>query len=64
MPNKISKADMSIGRSTNGTFFIKFENDDSFIEATLSAEDYAKASTGMAVKCDLNIESQPQNNQD
>ena len=46
---EIDNVDVMMGRSTDGTFFIRIETDNNSTEVQLTPEAYAKASTGIEV---------------
>jgi hypothetical protein len=45
-----NNVDVNMGRNTDGTFYIRIESDGGITEVKLTAENYAKASVGIAVK--------------
>lgn len=53
MSVKEEDANVSMGRYTEGTFFIHIESESGLIEVEMFPENYAKASIGMIVKAKL-----------
>lgn len=45
-----TNVDVSMGRNTDGTFYIRIESACVITEVNLTADNYAKASVGIAVK--------------
>ncbi len=48
--DKKEPAYATLARNTTGTFFIRIETNSGFTEIELTAEEFAKASTGMLAK--------------